>query len=487
MVVPSVVAVFVLALAVVGGVYCYHRHEKRRLMEENARLRRAMLADGIVSTPAERVLDIVDRISGLRCGLSNADREDLRFVYSVIATRQLDSAEIHADRPSGVDDDVAAYIEYTLIPSQQQQLLQQRRQLLPLSPPTTTRQQGATAAAEIVSVAPDPSAVPSLDEWCFDALELQGSMGGSFLATLGTTAFLANGLFSAFPLNEARLTAYLRHVEAHYSTENPYHNAAHAGDVTQCIHWMLTHCAAPFLGSTERLALLFAGLVHDVEHGGRNNAFLVATSSPIAVAYNDRSVLENMHASKAFQYLLLDEGSLDFLRGLPRSTFREFRGLAISLILATDMARHVELLSEFRSRLLSAQGLDPMHSEGDRLLVMKAMVKVADLVNTTRPWPIALKWAQRILEENMQQGDDERQRGLAVSPMMDRASANLAKAQASFLEFVVLPLAEALALVLPELSAVLVHQLRQNHACWRARLSTSQPATSASSSSQSSG
>merc|ERR1719235_1698518 len=46
---------------------------------------------------------------------------------------------------------------------------------------------------------------------------------------------------------------------------------------------------------------LIAGAVHDVGHPGRTNAFQSKTMSPLAIRYNDRSILENMHASLCFE------------------------------------------------------------------------------------------------------------------------------------------------------------------------------------------
>lgn len=46
------------------------------------------------------------------------------------------------------------------------------------------------------------------------------------------------------------------------------------------------------------MALLLSALVHDFKHRGRTNAFLIRIQSPLALVYNDRSVLENYHLSE---------------------------------------------------------------------------------------------------------------------------------------------------------------------------------------------
>jgi hypothetical protein len=108
----------------------------------------------------------------------------------------------------------------------------------------------------------------------------------------------------------------------HPAADNPFHNVRHA--------FMVTHAAWLFLAdSTLRqrlledldcLALLLAALCHDLEHPGTTNAYHVRalpvrcgnvstrarltrrlwqvnTGSPLALRYNDASVLENAHAA----------------------------------------------------------------------------------------------------------------------------------------------------------------------------------------------
>ena len=57
-------------------------------------------------------------------------------------------------------------------------------------------------------------------------------------------------------------------------------------------------CPAP-----QVMAALVAAAVHDVDHPGVTNLFLVAIRHELAIMYNDISVLENHHVATAFRAL----------------------------------------------------------------------------------------------------------------------------------------------------------------------------------------
>ena len=61
--------------------------------------------------------------------------------------------------------------------------------------------------------------------------------------------------------------------------------------------------------------MLTAALCHDMGHEGHNNGFLVASSSPLALLYNDTSVLENMHVALAFR-AMRDQPECNLLESL---------------------------------------------------------------------------------------------------------------------------------------------------------------------------
>ena len=77
--------------------------------------------------------------------------------------------------------------------------------------------------------------------------------------------------------------------------------------VLQMTHMLLCHGGLlksnAFTG-TLHLASYWAAVVHDFEHGGLNNDFLIKTADPIALMYNDQSPLENHHLASAFRIFI---------------------------------------------------------------------------------------------------------------------------------------------------------------------------------------
>merc|ERR1719359_603508 len=90
-----------------------------------------------------------------------------------------------------------------------------------------------------------------------------------------------------------------------------------------------------FFGELEQFAVLVAGIAHDLGHPAVNNPFLIETGHELALRYNDRSPLENMHCAKLFS--LVQEGETAILSGMTKDQYKEFRRICIEAILHTDM------------------------------------------------------------------------------------------------------------------------------------------------------
>ena len=58
------------------------------------------------------------------------------------------------------------------------------------------------------------------------------------------------------------------------------------------------------LTKVHQVSAYWSAIVHDYEHGGLNNDFLIKTGHPLAVTYNDISPLENHHLAAAVRVMI---------------------------------------------------------------------------------------------------------------------------------------------------------------------------------------
>jgi len=99
------------------------------------------------------------------------------------------------------------------------------------------------------------------------------------------------------------------------------------------------------IGDLEVLVLIVSCICHDLDHPGYNNIYQINARTELALRYNDISPLENHHCSMAFR--VLEAPECNILASLDNPTYRIVREGIIRCILATDMARHNEILAQF--------------------------------------------------------------------------------------------------------------------------------------------
>ncbi|VDP73892.1 unnamed protein product [Echinostoma caproni] len=249
-----------------------------------------------------------------------------------------------------------------------------------------------------------------------------------------------------FSIDPATLVRYLIRLEQNYHPDVPYHNSLHATDVIQTSHYLLQ--AEPLedvFSDLEILAVLFASAVHDVDHPGLTNQFLINTGHDLALQYNDTSVLENHHLYVAFK--LLNEPECDVFAALTAKKRQTLRRMVIELVLATDMSKHMSLLADLRTMVetkkVSGSGVLNLDNYSDRIQILQNMIHCADLSNPAKPLRLNRKWTGRLMEEFFRQGDKERTLKIEISPMCDRESVAVEKSQVSFIDFVAHPLLES--------------------------------------------
>ena len=87
-----------------------------------------------------------------------------------------------------------------------------------------------------------------------------------------------SGLPEPLCIDETRLNHFARRIEKGYDASNPYHNSVHVASVVQMTHMLMCHggvMKSQALSLRQQMAAYFSALVHDFEHGGVNNDFLV--------------------------------------------------------------------------------------------------------------------------------------------------------------------------------------------------------------------
>lgn len=218
------------------------------------------------------------------------------------------------------------------------------------------------------------------------------------------------------------------------------------------------------LPGEELLAALVGPVIHDVGHPGLNNQFLASTGHELALRYNDRSPLENMHVALASH--VMQQDGCRILDGMPQRARARFRKVLISTVLATDNAVHGKYLQRLQDRV--AGGGLAVEEEEPRLVLLQNLLHAVDVSNPAKPARTARRWASALVEEFYLQGDEERRRGMPVTPMMDRSKPiPMEKFQAGFINAIVLPLFKSLAGVGGvNVSSALPH-LHRNFAQWQ--------------------
>uniref|UniRef100_A0A671FCA3 Phosphodiesterase n=1 Tax=Rhinolophus ferrumequinum TaxID=59479 RepID=A0A671FCA3_RHIFE len=266
-------------------------------------------------------------------------------------------------------------------------------------------------------------------------------------------------LLKKFRIPVDTMVTYMLTLEDHYHQDVAYHNSLHAADVLQSTHVLL---ATPALDAVftdqEILAALFAAAIHDVDHPGVSNQFLINTNSELALMYNDESVLENHHLAVGFK--LLQEDNCDIFQNLSKRQRQSLRKMVIDMVLATDMSKHMTLLADLKTMVetkkVTSSGVLLLDNYSDRIQVLRNMVHCADLSNPTKPLELYRQWTDRIMAEFFQQGDRERERGMEISPMCDKHTASVEKSQVGFIDYIVHPLWETWAdLVHPDAQEIL--------------------------------
>jgi len=334
----------------------------------------------------------------------------------------------------------------------------------------------STSTTRQVQLAGLRAVLQKADNWDFDVFELAAEADGLPLQVLTWHVLKKHGLIEEFNLDHVGLVNFLRVVESGHQ-ENPYHNSTHVADVVQSMHCLLIKGGvAPYLGRLDFLASIIAACIHDFEHRGLNNDFLIKSGDEWAIDSNDKSPNESHHISSAYRILMSPE--CNFLHRMPQSQQVQLRKTVIDMVLATDMAEHMAIVSKLKTDLQKRlENPEDDIKDGEtvpealKTLVLQAAIKIADIGHLYASHDVHIKWSERLEEEMWKQGDIEKDRSMKVSFLMDRDKPGVTKSQPSFVNFVVRPLFETWAACFPECQ-VLMDRVEANYSYWKSKEET---------------
>jgi hypothetical protein len=279
---------------------------------------------------------------------------------------------------------------------------------------------------------------------------------GPILSVLGLHLYRRHTLQDKLGVPELQLLSFLQKIESIY-LQCPYHNAMHGADAMRNIHYFyVASDIGLHLTPLEKFAGLIAGAVHDVQHPGVNNQYLINTEDPLAITYNDTSPLENMHCATAFTIAK----STHLLHEVPLMSRQMLRKQVLAMVMETDLACHFSSLAKFKTQLGNTQkevGVGAMATASGvasgagsvgngpekrsilerlmvepetRLVVMQMCMKNADIAHAGKPWALHEVWSKRILEEFFLQGEAEVAKGFtSISSLCDRNETDVFKSQ----------------------------------------------------------
>lgn len=320
----------------------------------------------------------------------------------------------------------------------------------------------------------------SVGSYEFNSFEFLKAFGRKRLLPLVSyNIFEDDGVFSV--IDEEKFEEFISTLRSGYNQENPFHNDIHVTDVLQMCHFMLRSGLKEIaqLDPLDVAAFLISAVVHDFKHPGVTNGFLQNTSSDLALIYNDQSILENYHISETFRVIFKQPNCNIFCK-MSAEQIKIIRKRIIACILATDMARHFEIMTSLQNLISSHEIYKGNNAEKiinkktaltefeSKQFILSACLHAADIGNPARIFPASEEWSNRVMEEFWRQGDLEKKMSLPVSYLCDRTCVNVPGSQIGFISGFTVPIFDKLSQIFPKFQPMLDYAIKSEQE-WRKR------------------
>ncbi|GIQ79886.1 3'5'-cyclic nucleotide phosphodiesterase, partial [Kipferlia bialata] len=225
-----------------------------------------------------------------------------------------------------------------------------------------------------------------------------------------------------------------------YRDSSMYHNSVHAADVLQMVAMMVHKTRMTAAGRTicplhAVCVILLAAAAHDVEHCGVSSDLLVNTRHALYLVYGTVSTLEKYHVALGV-YVLRYYGVFDLL---PKQEAEQKLDLFRLLVLSTDPKTLFESINQLNNLHWDAPTVKLMGGKGLQSILLCSIMRMGDISNASRPFPVAKAHSLNVMAEFFHTGDLETNHGLKLGTFRDRSegSDGIRRCQGSFIESVV--------------------------------------------------
>jgi 3'5'-cyclic nucleotide phosphodiesterase len=151
-----------------------------------------------------------------------------------------------------------------------------------------------------------------------------------------------------------------------------------------------------------QFAIIFAALIHDVDHQGVSNSQLVSEENPLALSYAGKSVAEQNSIDVAWSLLMQPEYE-DLRCSIygSEAEYKRFRQIVVNAVLCTDLFdQDLKLLREVRwNKSFGASASSSDCKSPLATIVIELIIQASDVSHTMQHFTIYKKWNMRLLEE----------------------------------------------------------------------------------------
>jgi hypothetical protein len=194
------------------------------------------------------------------------------------------------------------------------------------------------------------------------------------------------------------LIRIIEHIQPLYRP-NYYHSFEHAVHVLINCGYFLIRVSDTF-DFVEKLALLYAALIHDVEHLGVPNMTLVKKRHPFARLYNDQSVAENH--SLALGLELIERPGFDLLESFTEEEKLKFHEIVVEVVLCTDVAdmykKHLAYL-KIKDFSNEETGKLNVSEQAGRIGLLMLILRICDIGSSMQSLRTSHSWVRKYFLE----------------------------------------------------------------------------------------